>query len=308
MMGGKAMIRIRSRVGAPLQLGLAALLTVSLFDTNTAAAPAGAVVRQPWRVLEAAGVRRDGQREPLISGDLLAPGARLSLEAGASVHLMQAGDLLLSVFGPAALTLGSLKAPRAIVLRSALALQLSGMGGELVWADGRRVRVSSRGATVLVARDKVYLRRGSARLTRPPSVAPPVAPAAPASAASTPAGPAPTSMTAKAARSRELRRAKAPAWAVAAVSRYRAPPRLRRRGGVSLAAAVKRVRRWTAARQQQAREMAACGCTEGSGPGGGANNNGGGPNGVLMLEGRNARLRVRVGGMPAAPAPKGGGS
>lgn len=91
-------------------------------------------------------------------------------------------------------------------------------------------------------------------------------------------------------------RGSVPASALAAVSRYGWPRRYRPATKVALKEEVRRVRRWTEERQQSAREMAACGCTEGSGPG--RANQSSGPNGALMLEGRSARLRITIRGMP----------
>lgn len=294
------------------RLTIAAALGVWAFSiTPTEAAPGVSLsaASQRWMVLLTLSAEQGhgASARSLANGDVLPAGTRLRVGAGGIVQLLGAGDVLASVAGPADVVLGSTSAPRRVRVYSAAVVQVSGMGGGLRLGDVE-ASLAKDGATLLYARGRIYVRRGSAVVhlpspkvvvTAPPSTAPA---SGATSQVSRPAAPKPPS-TLRLVVGQSLRldcmltaRASAPAAALTAVSRFGWPRRYRPATKVALKEEVKRVQRWTEARQQTAREMAACGCTEGSGPG--RANQTGGPNGALMLEGRTARLRVTIHGMP----------
>lgn len=274
-----------------------------------AAKPAGlSAASQRWMVLLTLSAEqgRGMQTRSLANGDVLSAGTRLRVGAGGVVQLLGAGDLLLGVAGPAEVELGSSGAPRRVRVHSAAVVQVSGMGGGLRLGDVD-AELARDGATLLYARGRIYVRRGTAviHLPKPKVASPPsIATTAPANGASSmPLRAATPPSTLRLSIGQSLRldcmlvsRASVPASALAAVSRYGWPRRYRPATKVALKEEVRRVQRWTEERQQSAREMAACGCTEGSGPG--RANQSSGPNGALMLEGRSARLRITIRGMP----------
>ena len=229
-----------------------------------------------WRVLEA-------KRTSLRAGAALPVGTRVRVPLAARLHVMRAEELLISAKGAVELEFGDAKRPGRVTI---FAFQSPGgavqvatsIPGDVRLPGQRRLRVLPGGATVVITGQIVLVRRGRCVVESSSGKKLVVA-----------VGQRHVLGTAGAGLS---------AQALARLNRYGAPPPWTSRQSKTLRADLKRVKRWTAARQQAAREMASCGCTEGSGPGQAGNQQGGGVGGVLMLEGRNATLRVRVKGLP----------